>query len=382
MKGGNRVLILTPFFRPNIGGVESYLDDLCEFLHINAYKVYVVTYQPLTVKIKAERIEKRNNLQIHRISWFGHNLFHKLEPYPLLEFLYLTPYFFICTFLFMLKKANDIDVIHAQGLNAAFVAKFMAKIFRKRSIMSTCAVYNFKKKSLFAKVVKWTLAGFDKILPLANFSKQELLNIGLPENKMDTYYLWVDQKKYIPADKEKTKERLFLKGEFIVLFVGRFIRLKGADIILDIARTIRKPIKFIFIGDEGPLLESIEKDAAENKNVTLVKGIRGQELIPYFQAADIFVIPSQYDEAFGKVIIEALSCGTPVIGANKGAIPDILDKSVGCIVVPDTKNIKKEIEYLYDNRDELAKLTANCRKYAEKNFSIANIESIKKHYHE
>ncbi|MCG2711494.1 MAG: glycosyltransferase family 4 protein [Candidatus Omnitrophica bacterium] len=381
MNGGNRVLILTPFFRPNIGGVESYLDDLCENLRVNDYKVYVVTYQPLTARIKAQKIEKKENLEIYRFSWFGYNLFHKLEPYPLLEFLYLTPYFFICTFLFMLKKGKDIDVIHAQGLNAAFVAKFIAGIFRKRSIISTCAVYNFKKKSLFAKVVKWTLKGFDKILPLANFSKAELIDIGLPENKMDTYYLWVDQNKYIPKDKEQIKERLSLKGEFIVLFAGRFIKLKGADIILDIARTIQKPIKFVFIGDEGPLLESIEKNARENKNVMLVKGIRGRELIPYFQAADIFVIPSQYDEAFGKVIIEALSCGTPVIGAKRGAIPDILDKSVGRVVVPDAKNIKKEIEYFYDNRDELAKLTVNCREYAQKNFSIANIESIKKHYH-
>ena len=113
----------------------------------------------------------------------------------------------------------------------------------------------------------------------------------------------------------------------------------------------------------------------------LVKGIRGQELIPYFQAADIFVIPSQYEEAFGKVIIEALSCGTPVIGAKKGAIPDILDESVGRLVMPDVQNIKREIIYLYENNAELEKLTANCRKYAQDNFSITNIDNIKKHYH-
>ena len=382
MRGGNKILILTPFFRPNIGGVESYLDDLCEYLRMHDHTVHVLTYQPLTAMIKAPALEKSENLQIHRISWFGHNLFHKLEPYPVLEFLYLTPYFFIRTFLFMLKYSKDIDVIHAQGLNAAFVGKFTAKIFRKRSIMSTCAVYNFQKGSFFAKVVKWTLSGYDKILALANFSKRELLDIGLPEDKVDTYYLWVDQDKYVPADKKQIKAKLSFKDEFVVLFVGRFIKLKGADIILDIAAKIQKNIKFVFIGDEGPLLESIEKEAKLSKNVMIVKGIRGQELIPYFQGADIFVIPSQYDEAFGKVIIESLSCGTPVIGSKRGAIPDILNESVGRIVVADEGNIKNAIEYLYDNRAELAKLTANCRSYAQKNFNISNIESIKKHYYE
>ena len=382
MRGGNRVLILTPFFRPNIGGVESYLDDLCEYLRKNHYKMYVITYQPLTSNVKAERTERKDNLEIHRFNWFGYNLFHKLESYPLLEFLYLTPCLFIHTFLFMLKKGRDIDVIHAQGLNAAFVAKFMAKIFRKKSVMSTCAVYNFNKKSFFAGVVKWTLAGFDKILPLAHFSKKELVDIGLPENKMDTYYLWVDQNKYTPFNKGQMKANLSFAGEFIVLFVGRFIKLKGADVILDVAKRTKKDIRFVFIGDEGPLLGLIEKSAGEHKNITLIKGIRAQGLIPYFQAADIFVIPSQYDEAFGKVIIESFSCGTPVIGAKKGAIPDIIDKSVGRVVIPDAENIQKEIEYFYDNRDELDKLTANCRKYAEKKFSISNIESIKRHYHE
>lgn len=374
------ILILTPFFRPNIGGVESYLDDLCAGLAGRGYRTYVLTYQPLTSRLKGEKCEKNGNLEIRRLSWFGHNWFHKLEPYPILEFLYLAPGLFIFTYLFMLKNHKQIDCIHAQGLNAAFIAKFLAKIFRKRCVMSTCAVYDFKNKPILSKIVKWTLCRFDKILALADFSRRELLGVGLPEAKIDVYYLWVDQNKYIPADKGKSKQNAGLSNKFVVLFVGRFIKIKGVEILAEAAKRADKNITFVFIGDEGPYLSFLEKEAQTCKNIVLVRGVRGEELIPYYQAADVLVIPSQYEEAFGKVIIEALSCGTPVIGADRGAIPDILDSSVGRVIPATTENIKKEAEYFYKHPDILAKLKNNCRQYAKEKFSDKNTECIIKSY--
>ncbi|NOX97922.1 MAG: glycosyltransferase [Nitrospirae bacterium] len=376
----NGILIISPFFRPNIGGVETYLDDLCEYLRNHGYMVYVLTYQPLTTKVKGKKYEKEENLEIRRVSWFGCNLFHKLEPYPLLEFLYLTPFLLVYIFFFLVRNHRKIKVIHAQGLSAAFIAKFLAKFFKKRSVMSTCAVYNLQQRDLFAKMVGWVLSGFDKILPLADFSKQELIYVGLPEHKMNTYYLWVNQEIYKPGDKKESKESVGLRGKFIVLFIGRLIKMKGVEILIEVAGQVNKKINFVFIGDDGPLLNVIETAAAQSENIVLVKGLRGRQLIPYYQAADILVIPSQYEEAFGKVIIEALSCGTPVIGADKGAIPDILDVSVGRVIAPTTENIKREVEYFYCHPDVLSQLTVNCRPYAEKYFGEKNAEIIAESY--
>lgn len=375
------VLILSPFFRPNIGGVETYLNDLCEYLRKRDYRVYVITYQPLTTPAKGQKVEKKDGLEIRRIPWFGRNWFHKLEPYPLLEFLYLTPCLFAYAFFFLFRNYRKIDVIHAQGLNAAFTAKFLAKIFMKRSVMSTCAVYNLQRRVLFSKIVKWTLSGFDKILPLANFSKRELIHSGLPGNKMDTYYLWIDQEIYKPRNKKECKNKIELKDKFIILFVGRLIGVKGVEILIEVARQISKKINFVFIGDDGPLLKMVEGASAQVENVVLVKGIRGYQLIPYYQAADLLIVPSQYEEAFGKVIIEALSCGTPVIGADKGAIPNIITPSVGRVIDPTVENIKREIEYFYYHPEMLSKLTLSCRPYAEVHFSEKNAKSIEKSYY-
>lgn len=375
------ILILSPFFRPNIGGVENYLNDLCEYLRAHEYRVYVLTYQPLTTKARGERLERGQNLEIRRISWPGYNLFHKLEPYPALEFIYLAPALFIGAFIFMFGNSKRIDVIHANGFCAAFIGRFLAGAFNKRSVASTCAVYNLKPVSFFSQVIRWTLRKYDKILALGVLSKRELASIGLDADKIDTYSLWVNQKEYAPLDKKEAKEKTGLSARFIVLYVGRFIRIKGVDVLMETAKISDKKITFVFIGDDGPYLRQLESAAAQYGNILLVKGIRGSQLVPYYQASDLLVVPSQYEEAFGKVIIEALSCGTPVVGSDRGAIPHIVNPSVGRIVSAQPGPLKNEIEYLYSHPDVLGRLTKNCRAYAQESFGENNIKVITDSYY-
>jgi glycosyltransferase involved in cell wall biosynthesis len=225
------------------------------------------------------------------------------------------------------------------------------------------------------------LGDFNKILALADVSRRELMSIGVPESKVGVYYLWINQVKYAPRDKQECKKGINLAGRFIVLFVGRFIKIKGVELLVEVAKKIDKGITFVFIGDQGPCFNFIEGAARIYENIKLIKGIRAEQLIPYYQAADIFIIPSLYEEAFGKTIIEALSCGTPVIGSNRGAIPAIITNRVGRVISPSVENIKNEIEYLYRNRAELEKLTRGCRAYAEERFSEKNIEVITNSYY-
>src|SRR5208282_4998096 len=87
------------------------------------HKVIVITYQPLTTPIKAPKLEKKENLEIHRVSWFGTGWFHKLEPYAALELFYLFPGLFFATFFFLLKQKGEIDVIHAHGFVCSLITR-------------------------------------------------------------------------------------------------------------------------------------------------------------------------------------------------------------------------------------------------------------------
>lgn len=374
------ILILSPFFKPNIGGVETHLDDLCKYLKKqNCYRIYVLTYQPITTNTNAPFLEKDGSVVILRIPWIGFNLFHKLEPYPILEFSYLTPWLFLWTTIFLILKYGEIDTIHSQGFNASFIISILINIFRKKFIAGIHAIYGINKNSLMAKMVRLTLNRTDKILTLSEASRRELIKIGLSENKIDTYTYWVDQDIFKPFNKIEAKKSIGWEGKFVVLFVGRFIEIKGIDILLELAKSVDKNIYFAFIGD-GPLSFKIKNRSRLFYNIIFIGKIDNFGLPLYYNATDILCVPSQYEEGFGRVIIEALSCGTPVIASNRGGIPEAVNDKVCILAEPTVENLKHVIESLYTSPKRLYKMRGYCREYAMARFSEKNAERIVNSY--
>jgi glycosyltransferase involved in cell wall biosynthesis len=206
-----------------------------------------------------------------------------------------------------------------------------------------------------------------------------LARIGIDEGKVQVYTYWVDQEVFRPLDRDGCKERLGWKGKFIVLFVGRFIRIKGAGLLIETAKQVDRRICFAFIGD-GPLAEEIKGASLKSENILYVGKIDNKELSVYYNASDIVIVPSQYEEGFGRVILEALSCGTPVIASNRGGIPEAVDEVVGVLVEPTVENLRRVIKELYHNRGKLERLANNCRRYAERNFSEENAHVIVRSY--
>ncbi len=105
--------MICPFARPNIGGVETHLDKLINYLDKKRVYVYLLTYQPLTLPVRGAKYEKGRNYEIQRISWFGIGWFNEMENSVLRPFLYLFPGLFIKSFIFLTKRRNEIDCIHA-----------------------------------------------------------------------------------------------------------------------------------------------------------------------------------------------------------------------------------------------------------------------------
>lgn len=373
--------MLSPFFSPNVGGVETHLDDLCDYLQKRGHKVFVITYQPLTTKAKSPKFESEQNLEIRRIQWVGYNLFQKLEPYPMLEFIYLTPMMLMHSFSFLIRRRDYVDVIHAHGLNAAFVAKVVGRLFGKRTIVSIHAIYNLSSRNMLAKLMNISLSSFDALLTLANKSKTELLKIGLDNSRIKVFTYWVNQQVFKPLDVVFCKKELGLDRKFVVLFVGRLLEIKGVRVLLEVAGrlTDAKDITLMFVG-EGPLSNEVREASSNLENVVYVGKVENKKLDQYYNAADIVVVPSIYEEGFGRVILEALSCGTPVIASNRGGVPEALDQSVGVLIEPKVDEILRTIENLHEHPEQLLNLRRNCRVYAENRFSENNARAIENAY--
>ena len=376
------ILMICPFAKPNIGGVESHLEKLTGYISKNGNKVILLTYQPLTTNAKGAKYEKRGGIEVYRVSWFGTGWFPKLEPHFPLVFLYLFPGLFLKSLIVGLRRRKEIDVVHAHGFVAAAITRILVRIINKPCVVSTHAIYNLQNRALLASLVKFMLKGFDTILAVGEPSKKELIDIGLDENKIKVYHNWIDTNVFNPLDRDECRKALDLNpADFVVLYLGRFLEMKGLLVLLDAARkTDNKSIKFIFVGD-GPLSETIQDTAKTNDNVKYYGRLSDEDIIKAYNAADIYAAPVLYEEGFATVYLESLSCGTPVITAKRGCLPYFLTSEVADLLEAiDTETVLKVLNYYLNNWDVLDKKRVVCRKYAEEHFSEKNAEAILNSY--
>ncbi len=384
-----KILQLTSHFRPNVGGVETHLDDLVKGLVSRNYCVSVLTYCPLITKAKWKILERSKNLTIFRIPWFP-GLFYKFVNNPLIEFLYLLPGLFVAApFIIYITKP---DVIHSHGLVAGFVGVFWGKFFRKRVITTTHSIYNFPSGQItniiggfYTKFSKWIYSNSNIVLTLSKQSAGEIENLGVEKKKISTFTYWIDLNKFKPinnkqglasfAGKQKAKKEVGWGNKFVVLFVGRLVEEKGIFVLLDAAKMWNKDITLAIIGT-GPLEESIKYQVSSIKNIIFIGKVDNEKLPKYYNASDLLIVPSIHEEGFGRVILESLACGTPVIGSNRGAIPEAIDVSVGKLIDITQGNIKDAVENFFNNPNKLNILAKNTRTYAEKRYSDNNIKIL------
>lgn len=375
-----RILILSCFFRPSIGGVETHLTDLTEYLRSRGHKVYVLTYTPLMAKMSHVPLrEKIDGVEVYRIRWSGRGLRAEpwIEPYRVLWIFSLFPPLFVYTFVFLLT--HKVDAIHAHGLIPASIAGLLSKPFRTRAIMSLHGLFELGGTLRFFS--RFVLNSLNLTLALSEKSRQDTISIGVPESKVVIYTHWVDQSLFrSPLRKNEIRRKLGLREEdFIVLFVGRLLRNKGVEVLLKVAEECPDDIKFVFVG-LGPMEGEIRNVTKKLGNAKLIGKVPKENLVDYYGAADLVAVPPQYDEGFTRVVLESLSCGTPILAANKGCLVEMIDESVGRLVYPDVTHLYRQIMYFYKNRNELEKLAERTRNYAEERYSERNAELLVKTY--
>lgn len=370
-----KVLIVASHFAPNVGGVETHLDDLTKALIKRDWSVVVSTYTPLARNVKVPLFEKMKNLKIYRMPWIGFNIVHKLTPYPPLEFLYLFPGLFLVTLTALLANPK-ISVLHAQGLVPSVVALILGRLSGKRVVMSTHNLYFFPRTGPYRGFSERILSSVDKILCLSKQSQEEILNIGVPKNKVGVFRYWLDLKLFVPMDKKKARRELGLPDGFITFFVGRLIETKGVDVLLKTAAEKSARNMFFVFAGLGPLAERIQRYARIYRNVLYVGPLTSDKVRLYMAASDIVSVPSLVDEGYGRVAMEALACGRPVLAAKRGGLSEVVNPKVGVLVKPTFREYLRYLQFYSKHKPSLTKLARNTRAYAKKMFDERNVDVI------
>lgn len=107
-----------------------------------------------------------------------------------------------------------------------------------------------------------------------------------------------------------------------MLYFGRLIEEKGVDVLVAAARRV-PDVPVVIVGD-GPDRARLEQTAASLDNVRVVGPAWGGDLQAWLHGARAVVVPSLWHENFPYVILQAFAAGTPVIGAERGGIPELL----------------------------------------------------------
>lgn len=202
-------------------------------------------------------------------------------------------------------------------------------------------------------VVTSEMSDFIKgVICVSSKNKEESISLGLTtEDKCLVKPNAVNSELFKKIDKTECRQKLGLPQDaFIVSFVGAFIERKGVLRVADAIKQIKgKPIYSCFIGrgTQDPDCENI-----------LHKGGLLHEQIPeYLNASDVFVLPT-LAEGCCNAIVEAMSCGLPIISSNLPFNWDVLDDSNSIMIDPkDVDAIAKAIEKIRDDkqlRDQMA----------------------------
>ena len=121
----------------------------------------------------------------------------------------------------------------------------------------------------------------------------------------------------------------------LLIYVGRLSAEKQIERIKPVLENI--PDASLALVGDGPYRNQLEK-IFENTKTNFVGYLAGEELASAYASGDIFLFPSS-TETLGLVLLEAMAAGCPVIGANKGGIPDIIDDGInGCLYDPDQED--------------------------------------------
>jgi len=213
------------------------------------------------------------------------------------------------------------------------------------------------KKEWFEKIPRLAVVGVSEWI--TNETRQSLLASAKIVTRI---YNWIDFEVFKPIETDFLRHKLDLMNKFIILGIASgWSNAKGLDKFIELADQIPDDMSIILVGD-------ISVNIHLPKNIIHFKETNNMnELIKYYSIANVFVNFS-LEEAFGKVSVEALACGTPVITYFSTANSELVGDRCGYIVEKnDFTGIKNAIFNVNKKGKEYYK--DNCISFAKANFN-------------
>jgi glycosyltransferase involved in cell wall biosynthesis len=387
-----KILMVNKFFYP-FGGTESYVINLSKLLLNKGHQVIPfgmkheqnikgfnsedfvnkIDYDTsslrkkihyagkilysIEAKKKIRKVIKETKPDIAHL----HNIYHQLSPSILGE----------------LKKFNIPMVMTAHDL------KFLCpnyKLYHNGNICEKCRVLRFYH-AIIGRCVKGSLYGstlcalemyLHKFLHLYNniqkiicpslFYKMKFIQFGFPSEKLIHIPNFVSTTEYPPSNNASN----------YFIFLGRLVSEKGLMTLIAAMRKIKG--SELYIIGEGSARKELEAEATKNgnDNIKFLGFQSGKKLLSLISGAMFMVMPSEWYENCPLSVLEAFSAGKPVIAANVGGLPEIVEDGVNGLLfkMGDADDLSEKILHLISNPNKRKEIGRKARETVVSNYNL------------
>lgn len=356
------------------GGQNVYVGHLAKHLAALGYKVDVFTRRDS--EELPESLEWFEGVQIIHVPAGPPKYVPKEDLLPYME--EFTNY----VLKFCQQSQQKYDLIHANFFLSAMVASEIKRSLLLPFVVTFHALGRVRRfyqgeadkfpDQRFA-IEERIVAEADYIIAACPQDREDLLHLyHANSEKIRIVPCGFDPSEFWQVERTLARMKLGLPSEeLLILQLGRLVPRKGVDtVIRGLARLLEQHItaRLLIVGGESEepdlyltpeigRLQAIAQQEGVAEWVTFV-GCRSREVLKYYySAADVFVTTPWY-EPFGITPVEAMACGTPVIGSDVGGIKySIKEGETGYLVPPnDPDAIAERIAYLYKNPQKQAQL--------------------------
>lgn len=223
-------------------------------------------------------------------------------------------------------------------------------------------------------------AYFNEVMVLSDFVKNRWRQSCTDKNQcLHTVHNGVNTalfERSLELDAIQSKRRLgYGPDDFIVMYCGRVSPEKGVKQLVDAIAAIDDPsVKLMVVGyahdpvSERYLTELKQQASSMNGRVTFVGYVPNDQLDRYYAAADVQVVPSQWEEGAGNVCIEGMAAGKPIIASNCGGIPEYVSSDCAMLVDRGTSmpaDIAAALTVLHADPQRCGQMGENGRRRAQ-----------------
>lgn len=209
----------------------------------------------------------------------------------------------------------------------------------------------------------------NKIWCVSDFIKKRVETIRLT-NKIEVLFNAIDLEKFVPYSPNISLKRElgFDDSDYIIVFSGRISRAKGIRELIEAFISLKKSrltnIKLLIVGSafygtntsKNFFIKSLERILFEYRDDVCFTGFVSYDRIPeYLSLADVYVIPSIWDDPCPLTVFEGLAMGIPLIVSDSGGIPEIVTSE--CAIV-----VKRGAHFVMDLADSIANLKNDSNK--------------------